>query len=341
MISRVYKLTEKQKIEVCFKELRTDTNNILVRPTYMSICAADQRYYNFLRPKEVLNRKLPMALIHESIGEVVYDPLDEIKRGQKVILIPTIPTEKDTIIEENYLRSSKFRSSGYDGFLQELVDQPRDRVVYIPNGLNDEVMSFSELMTVALHAIKRFDDKAHSRREKIGIWGDGTLGFITALLLKELYPKTKVIIVGKNDTKLRFFSFADEIYQIQDDLSRLKLDHAFECVGGVGSYYALNQIIDNINPEGVISMLGVSEDLVDLNTRMCLEKGLVLLGNSRSSKDDFSKLVKILADRTELIGYFENLVTTKITVKSLDDINIAFESDKVKIWGKTVIKWEI
>jgi hypothetical protein len=38
-----------------------------------------------------------------------------------VAMVPNDPTEEDPIIAENYLRSSRFRSSGYDGFMQDYV----------------------------------------------------------------------------------------------------------------------------------------------------------------------------------------------------------------------------
>lgn len=51
------------------------------------------------------------------------------------------------------------------------------------------------------------------------------------------------------------------------------VDHAFECVGGAASQSAINQMIDYIQPEGTMSILGVSEYPVPINTRMILEKG--------------------------------------------------------------------
>ena len=55
------------------------------------------------------------------------------------------------------------------------------------------------------------------------------------------------------------------------------VDHAFECAGGEGSVAAIEQIIDRIN-RGTVSLLGVSENNVPINTRMVLEKGLRLFG---------------------------------------------------------------
>lgn len=64
---------------------------------------------------------------------------------------------------------------------------------------------------------------------------------------------------------------------ISDIPEDFHMDHAFECVGGAASSKAINQIIDYINPEGTISIMGVSEDFAPINTRMILEKGLRLL----------------------------------------------------------------
>lgn len=67
------------------------------------------------------------------------------------------------------------------------------------------------------------------------------------------------------------------------------MDHAFECVGGNGSPVAIEQIIGLIKPESTISILGVSEYPVPINTRMILEKGIRMFGSSRSGVADFQK----------------------------------------------------
>jgi len=66
--------------------------------------------------------------------------------------------------------------------------------------------------------------------------------------------------------------FADDTFSVSDIPDDLYIDHAFECVGGAASQQAINQIIDHIQPEGTISILGVSEYPVPINTRMVLGK---------------------------------------------------------------------
>ena len=200
MINETIKLTGIQKFEMFFEEKDIDPDYVIVKPTYMSICAADQRYYQGKRKKEVLNKKLPLTLIHEAVGRVIYDPKGEFAKEEKVVLIPNTPQEDDEIIKENYRRSSLFRSSNYDGFMQ-----------------------------------------------------------------KKCFPESKIIVFGRNAEKLAYFSFVDETVLTSEMTDDMKVDHAFECIGGTGSENAIEEIIAHINPQGTINLLGVSEDPVHIN----------------------------------------------------------------------------
>ena len=102
MINQSYRLFSPRQIRCELIDEKVSTEDVVVRPTYLSICAADQRYYTGNRSKEVLKKKLPMALIHEAIGEVVFDPKREYLPGTKVVMIPNTPIEKDEVIKENY-----------------------------------------------------------------------------------------------------------------------------------------------------------------------------------------------------------------------------------------------
>ena len=72
MINTVYRLRSPRRFEIAFSEIGAD--GVLVRPTHLSICNADQRYYQGTRDLKVLEEKLPMALIHEGVGTVMSDP---------------------------------------------------------------------------------------------------------------------------------------------------------------------------------------------------------------------------------------------------------------------------
>ena len=337
MINIVYRLKSPKFFEEAIEDIELD--GVIVRPTYLSICQADQRYYQGSRPPEVLEKKLPMALIHEGIGEVVFDFKNHFKSGDKVVMIPNTPFGED-IYRANYSYKSKFRGSGFDGFTSDLIKLESSRVVKIQDDFNPYVSAFIELISVAYQGICKFIELSITPKGKLGVWGDGNLGFITALLLKEMCPDSKVIVFGKHPENLNLFSFVDKTYLINNVSDSVVIDHAFECVGSSASQLAINQIIDLINPQGTINLFGVSEYPIPINTRMVLEKGLSIQGNSRSEREDFEGVVDILSKNPNLFEYLERLVTNVFEINSLNDLKEAFDKDYASRFGKTVLKWK-
>ncbi len=339
MISQTYRLYSPKQIRMDQIDEQLDEESIIVRPTYLSICAADQRYYNGKRDPKAMKEKLPMALIHEAAGEVVFDPQNKIEKGTKVVMIPNTPVEKDAVIKENYLRSSRFKSSGYDGFMRNIVLIDRKRVIPY-DGFSDKIASFIELLSVTMNALEHFDRYSHIKKQVLGVWGDGNLGFVTALILNYTFPKAKIVVLGKHPQKLDYFQFADEVYEIDQIPDDFYVDHAFECVGSYGSEDAINQIIDYINPEGSIALMGVSERNVAINTRMILEKGLTLIGNSRSGYDDFYAAIEFIKENKDVEKYLNTIISDEIVVREIKDMHTAFERDLTNDF-KTIMKWEV
>jgi ribitol-5-phosphate 2-dehydrogenase len=192
---------------------------------------------------------------------------------------------------------------------------------------------------VAYQGISKFEEIATTPKKVLGVWGDGNLGFITTLLLKVKFPDSKIIIFGKHQENLNLFSFADEIYRIHDVPKNLVVDHGFECVGSSASQSAIEQIIDLINPQGTINLFGVSEYPIPINTRMVLEKGLTVQGNSRSEREDFVGVVETLKQNPQLFEYLEKLVTNVCEINTLNDLKEAFDKDYISHFGKTILKW--
>lgn len=338
MINIIYRLKYPKFFEESIDNIELD--GVVVRPTYLSICKADQRYYQGSRPPEVLSQKLPMALIHEAVGEVVHDSNSVFDSGDKVVMIPNTPMARDCY-RANYSTLSKFRGSGFDGFSSDLVSLNHDRVVKLPDHFDLKVSAFIELMTVAYQGIMKFKEFNKSSCDVLGVWGDGNMGYITALFLKEIFPHSEIVVFGKHMENLNLFSFADKVYMINDVPEGFKIDHGFECVGSAASQSAIEQIINLINPQGTINLFGVSEYPIPINTRMVLEKGLTLQGNSRSEREDFEGVVSILQNNPNLFDYLSKLITNVCEIKSIDDLKKSFDRDYISDFGKTILKWEI
>jgi len=341
LLSCVYRLIAPRTFEPVQVEILWDNQGVLVRPTHISICNADQRYYQGTRSERVLGTKLPMSLSHEGIGVVVEDPTGTYKPGSHVVIIPNTPTEKSEFVAENYLPSSKFCGSGSDGLMQEYMILNPSQVIELPESISKDVASFTELVSVAVHAISRFESIAHKSRCTFGVWGDGSVGFIVAILLSLLYPKAKIIVVGRSALKLANFTFVTETHLSEEVTTLPPLDHAFECCGGEGVEIAIDQIISNINPEGTISLLGVSENKVPINTRLILEKGVRIFGSSRSGREDFERVFQLYEKHPVLLDYLRALVENVVEVNTILDIVNAFNLDRRKAMGKTIMHWNI
>jgi ribitol-5-phosphate 2-dehydrogenase len=337
MVNYVYQLISPRVISVKYENLDLD-DKVIVKPLYMAICHADQRYYTGNRDKKILSKKLPMALIHECCGEVVIDKSGKFKKGQKVVLIPNVPGKYNDEIYENYGEGAKFLSSGYDGFMREYINLSVDRVVPFKN-IPLEIAAITEFISVSIHAIERFKNVSHSNKDTIGVWGDGSLAFVTANVLKKEFPNSQIIVFGKNRDKLSLFSFIDKTILIDNIPQDLKIDHAFECVGGEGSFYAIDDIIRCIKPQGTILLMGVSENRIGINTRDILEKGLTFVGSSRSSYQDFVRAVEILQDE-KVQKRLKLIIENYGVVKKIEDIHKVFNFD-LNTPFKTVFRWEI
>lgn len=335
MINYIYQLVAPRAFSVKYENMDFE-DKVIIKPRYMSICHADQRYYLGQRDRQVMNRKLPMALIHECCGEVVYDPTKTYRQGEKVVMIPNVKGKSDSVILENYAKDSRFLSSGSDGFLREYLDMPVNRVITCKN-IPVKLASITEFVSVAVHSVLRFSDIAHEKRNKIVVWGDGSLAFVVANVLCLKFPDSEITVVGKNPRKLSFFSFVDKTFLSDYIPKDFSFDHAFECCGGEGSYYAIDDIIQYINPQGMITLMGVSENRIAVNTRDILEKGLTIVGCSRSGRKDFEQAAYYMQDkkfqkRLELIIHEDKKVT------SIEDIHRVFQTDTCTPF-KTVFEW--
>ena len=57
MINTIYRLVAPRRFEIAFEDIELFGENAIVRPTYLSICNADMRYYLGTRDAKVLAEK--------------------------------------------------------------------------------------------------------------------------------------------------------------------------------------------------------------------------------------------------------------------------------------------
>ena len=209
--------------------------------------------------------------------------------------------------------------------MREFVSLPKDRVVSY-NDIEDTVAAITEFVSVGMHAMDRFLNLAHSKRERIAVIGDGSLAFVVANIINYTLPEAEIIVIGRHWEKLELFSFAKECYITDNIPEDLTFDHGFECCGGDGTGPAINDLIRYIRPQGTILMMGVSEYKVNINTRDALEKGLLLVGSSRSGRVDFEKAIQMMEVK-KFANRLKNILYIEEPVREIKDIHRVFATD--------------
>ncbi len=344
MENAVYRLVKPGAFRIDEAGREIPCGHAVVRPTHLAICAADQRYWSGRRDPKALREKLPMALIHEATGEVVADTTGAFSPGDTVVMVPNLPdaAAPDKASKENYARESKFASSSADGFMRDYVVIPAERLVPF-TAIDPLVAVMAELTSVCCNAWEAFGQVRHVDRCKtIGLWGDGAVSYLMGCVLRAELPDVRLLLFGAHEHKMAKFDFVDERHNVRKEFADgvPAVDHAFECVGGMdGCTSAIEQIIDCIRPQGVVSLMGVSEQPVPVNTRMVLEKGLTLQGNSRSSKGDFERAVELFADAS-FAGRVRKVVEHVACVECVEDVQAAFVFDEKNPF-KTVMEWRM
>ncbi|MDT2457262.1 alcohol dehydrogenase catalytic domain-containing protein [Enterococcus avium] len=301
--SKVFSLVEPGVIEEVKKTRSLPENWVAVEPTYASICHADLRYFAGLRRPEALAKKLPMALLHEGIAVVKESRSEKFSEGDRVVVVPNIPgqilhpeIDQKPDIPVNYSKGNAFLGSGYDGMAQSCLVHPEECLVLIPDEIPNEIAVLAELSSVSHHALSHVQEKLKKSDTRVALFGDGPVGYFTAVMLKYLYGVTaeRFVVFGAADDKLAHFDFARRENVLSYDFkhSKEKFDVLIECTGGKFSQSALNQAIDIADSLADIIFMGVTEELVPIDTRDILEKGITAHGSSRSSTADFEAVVE-------------------------------------------------
>mgnify|MGYP001196723727 CR=1 FL=1 len=363
MLDTVYRLVEPRRFEPVEVAITPGEHDIVVRPSYLSICRADQRYYQGLRSADVLSAKLPLALIHEGIGVVVQDNSNNFAPGTRVVMIPNDPAttlddarvclDADSrvglhascasdIDAKTFCRPiSMFHGSDCDGFMQELAVLPSCCVETIPDSIDNQIGPCIELLSVAYNAVLQLAGGSIPAGATVGVWGDGNLGFLVALMLHVLYPQVAVVVMGKHASKLASFTFVQQTVNSALGDRPPAVNYAVECCGGRGSGDGIAQILSVIQPFGEVVLLSVSETAVPIYTRTVLAKGIRFIGCSRSKREDFTHVIELLSAHPELRTYLSALVNDVRTVRSVADMAQAFEADAHNPMGKTIMQWNV
>jgi L-iditol 2-dehydrogenase len=145
---------------------------VLVRVTAVGICGSDLHWYDESGIGEaVLSR--PLVLGHEAAGVIASGP----RVGARVAIDPNLPCDAcETCARGLGHLCARVRFLGHsdtDGAMRELIAWPEDRLVPVPDAIDDVAAAMLEPLGVAIHALRLADLRPGGT---IAITGAGPIG---------------------------------------------------------------------------------------------------------------------------------------------------------------------
>jgi ribitol-5-phosphate 2-dehydrogenase len=335
---------------------------LLLRPLWIGICAADLRYVAGRRPTEVLRQKLPLVPGHEGVAEVVgIGPgVEDVSPGDRVAIVPNIPCyvqdpETYPSLDEacdacrpggagtNYCTDVAFLGSTVDGVAQTHLLHPAWGVIKLPDDMPLDVAVLAEPVSVAIRAAKQVDIPAELCT---CVLGAGVVGFLMTLTLSKAFDvkKDRLMVTDVRAPRLDAVkSFAMTTLSSQAN-GHCNFESTygliFECAGGQAAHRTIPQAINMLAPGGVCMLLGVTEGLVPIPTRLILDKGLCMKGSTRSTKKDVEEAVELLRDPDFRTAAAKVLYPATFPADSAESITRAARiADDPASYGRVLLRW--
>ncbi|MCB5951446.1 zinc-binding dehydrogenase [Enterococcus sp. BWT-B8] len=266
-------------------------DELKIRVLLTGICGSDIHAF-----KGEYNKKIPLTLGHEFVGEVTEVGSDVRKFKPEDIVVSETTYEVCEkcryCYEQDYNLCSRRKGLGtqVDGSFAEYIIVKADRCHQVPKAVNLYSAAMLEPLACCMHAVKE-KTVVHSE-EKIAVFGPGPIGIILSLVLKSL--GAEVILIGINQDEKRL-QIAHELgiphiinsqnQPLEDSIMSLTEDYGtdqvFECSGNI---HALHQAMEIVKKKGRIIQEGLfAKNMNPISMDLLIHKEIELIG-SRTQK---------------------------------------------------------
>lgn len=363
-VSTAFRLTRPFKIDAFDEPVAEPRRGeLLLRPVRAGICGSDLKLYTGTRERAALQKKLPIALLHEAVAEVVAaDGSTRFSPGERVVPSPSIPctvahpdrhpTQEEACyacrpggVGDNYCVDGYFLSSNADGMARTTFVHPASCTLPIPEAAAEELAVLAEPLATVLAGLEFASAPADGR---FLVLGNGALGLLTAIALRANLGATpdRIFMTGHH-WESRGDAVAGLATPVAEDAREVagalagRVDVAFECVGGESNGQTLSLAIELLRPGGNGILFGPSETPLLFDTREVIAKGLNLRGCNRASLRHFESALRLIAE-PDIAALMERILATKEFVirgtRDLDEAMYhAWTKDDV---GRVVTVWE-
>ena len=315
-------------------------NDALIKISKTAICGTDMHIYNWDKWAQKTISK-GMHFGHEFVGKVVEigEGVKGLELGQRVSGEGHITCGHCRNCRAGRRHLCNFTVGvgvHIDGAFAEYLSIPAVNVFPIPDDISDDLASILDPFGNAVHTALSFDLVG----EDVLITGAGAIGIMAAAICKHAGAR-HVVITDVNDYRLDLASRIgatatvnianSRLQEVMDRLGMLEgFDIGLEMSGNGG---ALQQMLENMNHGGKISLLGIPSGDIAIDWNKVIFKGLVIKGiYGREMFETWYKMTAMLQSGLNI----DPVITHRL---SIDEFHKGFEVMGSGMSGKVILDW--
>lgn len=270
----------------------------LIQIKAMGICGSDVSAYKGKNPLVCY----PLVIGHELAGVVMEIGENEkgIRAGDRVVVDPYLYCGRCypcSLGRTNCCEDLKVLGTQIDGGMQELITHPVHLLHKIPDALAWELAPITETLCISLHSIRRTGAK---RGETVAIFGAGPVGFLAALLCRDMGVRPILIDLVESRLKLaRRHGVADTVNcakeNVVERIAGLTNGAMAQAVlEASGSNEAIANTFRVVSYAGRVVFTGWPKSATLLDTAVITKKELDVRG-SRTANREFADCIEYIA----------------------------------------------
>ena len=259
----------------------------LIKVDSAGICGSDMHAY--LGHDE--RRPAPLILGHEASGII----LGGDRNGERVAINPLVTCMKCQACisgRENICSKRQIISMApREGTFAEMVSVPEVNLVNVPLDVPLEKAALTEPLAVSWHASRLALEALHSSMDRnVLIIGGGAIGLASALAFKAMEIEN-IVIVEPNTIRRKYLNDNCNVVAVE------KVNELFSIVvDAVGFKKTRELASEKVSPGGVITHIGLGEDLGGIDVRRITLQEVSFIGTYTYTAQDFKDTAKAIFD---------------------------------------------
>jgi 2-desacetyl-2-hydroxyethyl bacteriochlorophyllide A dehydrogenase len=314
-------------------EPQAGPGEVLVRSTIVGICGSDMHAAHGRHPF----MSLPFWPGHEVVGVVtgVGSDADPDLQGKRVVIEPNLACGKcDQCKEGRYNICSTLEVFGCQtpGGMTDMFTIAADRVVPLPDDLEDKWAALIEPMSTPVHAVRRAGDLTGKR---VVVLGAGPIGLFTAIAALHA-GAARVVVADILQSKMArairigahgsFNSSSPKAAEEALEALQGKAHVVFDCVSRESTVHLAIEVLDK---GGKLMTVGVPSGPTTVDLDLVQDRELTIMGNLMFVREDVLAAIELLREKP---FQYEDIVTATFDIEqAADAFRASDDPEQVKV----------